>query len=439
MIHGQWHVVAAVGAALAVATLIVPTHSAAAAVEPASEPLDEVVILTRHGRSVRGTLNDFPLLVLRGTHAQRGEAHGALAAREIIAMCDATASFLKLGAYAAQRDDVGWEAGVRAVKQFTIPARFEEELAGMLQGIQRALPEPSDRVIKALGREITLDDLRLLETGEIFELMRCSQFSAWGPLTADGQPIVGRNWDYPPLYSIDYACIMAIDPDEPELSPTLDGQWFGSIGSGLATINQDGVYVAGNDAAVRADGLAQIKDPAPAALLLRQVLETAPRDQMVDQFVKQIRDRVAIGLLFHFSGLGDGEGGQAAVVEYDPRPQGFGIQVRRMQRRLPFAVVATNHCVASQHEGRDESLGRYRTIADAINAHGRSRQPISFDDARAIMQSVAKAEPMNTTLYTAVAWPTHRRLMLAVAPAAGQPATQGRYVVVEWDTVFAIE
>ncbi|MCC6357020.1 MAG: hypothetical protein IT577_24295, partial [Verrucomicrobiae bacterium] len=177
-----------------------------------------IVVIARHGQSLRGTVDGFPILLLRGTQEERGEAHGFLAAKEIIGVCDATAGFLKQGSDAAGKPANPWEQGIEAVARFAFPLRCVAELRGMLRGIEMALPNEQDRQIPSLGRAITLEDLKLLQAGEVFELMRCSQFSAWGPLTDDGEPIVGRNWDYPPLYSMDYACVLAIEPAEKELS-----------------------------------------------------------------------------------------------------------------------------------------------------------------------------------------------------------------------------
>ena len=398
----------------------------AASTQPASSRSEapeakEVVVLARHGKSLRGTIDGFPLLLLR--RDARGARRGAwaLAAKEIVAICDSTAAFLKLGSYAAKRPDATWEGGLKAVGAFEFAPRFEAELAGMLRGIQEALPNPADRTVKTLGREITLEDLKLLQTGEVFELMRCSQFSAWGVLTEDGEPIVGRNWDYPPLYSMDYACIMAVEPAEEGLSPTLDAMCFGMLGSGLATINRDGVYVAGNDAGIDEGGM-HVAHPTPGSLLMRAVIESARPDNVIEEFTQAIKDRVALGLLFHFVGI-TGPDGPAAIVEYDPRPEVGGIHVRHAEKKLPGALLVTNHCDASGP--REESIGRYRKISNAINELGRRRAKIGFSEARDIMGLVAKASPSNATLYTAVAWPAQRKLMVAVAPNLSTPATSG--------------
>ncbi|MCC7408763.1 MAG: hypothetical protein IT442_11875, partial [Phycisphaeraceae bacterium] len=337
------HTMAAV-ACLWAAILVGGVTTHAQTTQPSPEPAqtsNPIVVIARHGQSLRGKVDSFPILLLRGTQEQRGEAHGFLAAKEIIGVCDATAGFLKQGSYAAGKPANPWEQGIEAVARFTFPPRFEAELRGMLRGIEMALPNEQDRQVPALGRAITLEDLKLLQAGEVFELMRCSQFSAWGPLTGDGQPIVGRNWDYPPLYSMDYACVLAIEPAEKELSPTLDAVCFGMIGSGLATINHDGVYAAANDGGISEKGVI-VDQPMPAGLLLREVMETSPRDKVVEDFAEALKNHCVLGLLFHMvvpdSG---GRRGPSTIVEYHPR-DGGQINLRRTEPKLPTALVMTN-------------------------------------------------------------------------------------------------
>lgn len=398
----------------------------------------EVAVVARHGRSVRGTVDGFPFLLLRGTHAERGRAHGALAAKEIVGLCDATAGFLRIGGQAAGRSDVSWERALQGLDRYTFPERFATEVAAMYEGIQEALPDAADRTLRSLGRQITLRDLMLLQTGEILEAMRCSQFAAWGRLTADGEVVVGRNWDYPPLFPPGFACILAIEPAEEGLSPTLDALWFGMIGSGLATINRDGVYLAGNDAGIDERGAA-VPAPQPTTLLMRQVMETSKPERLLADFTATIEGHVSLGLLFHVANLPEGPDGRAVIVEYDPRPDGAGTQVRRIAAtRLPDAIVVTNHCLAGGREGGGDSAARYRAITEALAALGQAGRTVGFAEANEIMGQVAKSAPLMSTLYTAVAWPGQRRMAVAIAPARGRPATAGPYVLVDWEQIFGI-
>jgi hypothetical protein len=203
-----------------------------------------LIVSARYGRSLRGSVDGLPLLVLRGTHRERGEAHGFLGAREIIRTCDAMA-----GAIAQVSDagttSVGWEAARELAGRFRFPARFQEELRGMVDGLKKALPKARDRRLQATGVEITLEDLKVMQCFDALELMRCSQFSPWGSLTPDGSTIIARNFDYPFIFPHDTSCILAVDPAEKGLQKTMDATWFGSLGAGVACLNEGGLYVSG--------------------------------------------------------------------------------------------------------------------------------------------------------------------------------------------------
>ena len=51
-------------------------------------PAPKIEVQERHGKSYRGTIDGFPLLMLHGTQRERGEAHGRLAAATILALLD---------------------------------------------------------------------------------------------------------------------------------------------------------------------------------------------------------------------------------------------------------------------------------------------------------------------------------------------------------------
>jgi len=51
-------------------------------------PAVRVEVRERHGKSYIGTIDGFPLLVLRGTQRERGEAQGRLCASEILSLLD---------------------------------------------------------------------------------------------------------------------------------------------------------------------------------------------------------------------------------------------------------------------------------------------------------------------------------------------------------------
>src|SRR5712672_1966230 len=89
----------------------------------------DVQIQARHGNSSRGTLDGIPLLLLKGTAAERGRDHGFLCAKEILQLADAMVPVAKA------RKSADWDRDiVPAARRFTWPKRFEDELVAMAEG-----------------------------------------------------------------------------------------------------------------------------------------------------------------------------------------------------------------------------------------------------------------------------------------------------------------
>ena len=69
----------------------------------------------------------------------------------------------------------------------------------MIRGIEKTLTDKQDRMLISIGRQIVVDDLRVVNCvsdiiGEVDG--GCSSFSGWESLTENGQAISARNLDY---------------------------------------------------------------------------------------------------------------------------------------------------------------------------------------------------------------------------------------------------
>jgi hypothetical protein len=390
----------------------------------------------RYGQSCRGSVGGLPVLVLRGTHRERGEAHGFMGAREIVKTCDAMAAAVNL---MGEGDEgrTGWDAAKGMVGRFQFPERFQAELEGMLRGIEKALPDPGDRTLGATGAELTLEDLMVLQCGDVLELMRCSQFSAWGSLTPDGGTIIGRNWDYPPIFHHDTYCAFAVDPAEDNLQKTMDAMWFGMIGAGMACLNEEGVYLSGNDAG--SEDPSQVQSPVPAALAIRMTAETTRASDPPAALEQNIDQRTVLALLYHIVAPGgpDGQAPQAFVFEYAPGATSpFEARIRRASEALPDALILTNHLLLTG-AGDGGSADRYARIETALGDPS-ARGKVHADEVRSILDSVAASGPGTTTQYSAIVIPGRKEVRIAVAPAPGEPATKQEYVRLQWDAVFGL-
>ncbi len=388
-----------------------------------------VQVTGSYGQSVRGTVDGFPFLMLRGTHTERGKAHGVLAAAQVINSVNSMAAYLNGSGV------LTWNDAISGLGYFNIPSRYISELTGMLAGIQEALPNPSNRVLTALGREITLDDLKVLQIGDMLELAQCSQFSAWGNLTSDGNTVIGRNWDYAPLFSMADASIIANDPTESGLLSTMDAMWFGMVGTGMATIREDGLYVSANDASIDENGI-PFANPQPSMLVARDLAETVPMATAPATFASSLANRVPLALIFHISfPVPHPQSRLPTVIEYDSRVSGgYGTKSRTAVAPLSNAIVLTNHFLLSAGApAPSDSVSRYNTLYSGIQTHANAGTKIGFTQARDLMASVARSN----TLYSAVAWPGQRKLMVATAPSSGVPATSGTYVTANWTEIFS--
>ncbi len=369
---------------------------------------DRAVVLARHGRSLRGTIDGRPLLVLRGSAAERGEAQAVLAGREILRALEAVASTLQA------RRPGAWDAAMLpGARRFAWPPRFEEELAAMAARL------PADPV-PALGRRAGIDDLRVMNALSDLLGAGCSSFSAWGDRTPDGQVISARNADYAYFPLLDLLSIVAVVPSEKDLLPTLDVGMPGSIGASTA-LNAEGAWLALHDEA----GLPGPSTAAwiPRALALREAIERARGAQAVEDVAAVLRKSpVRVGNNVHVSGPGI----VPAVLEWDGNAKDGGVTVRRGEGT---SIVCTNHYVARAAREAGDSRNRYEFLRKG--AAGK----VDFEAARRLLEGVSRSGG-NLTLFSVISWPAARRYAFAIAPNPGTSAPKARWTTVEWAEIF---
>jgi len=400
-----------------------------------AEATSKMIVTERYGKSCRGSVEGFPVLVLRGTHRERGEAHGFLGAREIIRTCETMAGTVN-AMVQPKTEGGGWEAAKKMVSRFRFPARFRAELDGMMHGLKKALPQVGDRTLKATGAEVTLADLEVLQCGDVLELMRCSQFSAWGSLTPDGGTIIGRNWDYPPIFPFDTYCLFAVAPAEKGLQKTMEAMWFGMIGAGMGCLNEGGVYLSANDAGDEDPG--KVQSPTPAALALRVTAETVRADHPLAAVEENLDQKTALAILYHLVAPAEAQGQAARAFVFEHAPGAttpIETRIRRSSRALPEALILTNDPLLGKGKGGSEICERYACLEKTLR-DPETRGRLDFERAHTILDAVAVSKPTLTTQYSAVVWPAKKEVRLAVAPAPGQSAPRQKYVRVRWDEVF---
>jgi len=381
-------------------------------------------IQERHGKSFRGAIDGFPILVLHGTHRERGLAQGRLEAAAILSLLDEVLipSLHKLA-------PGSWEKKlVKESAAFAFPARYLEELSALLDGIREALPQKEARTLKSLDREIALDDLKAINCLSDILGAGCSSFSAWGARTPDGTPIVGRNLDYFAFPVASKALLLAVEPSEPNLRATVDIVMPGFIGVSTA-LNSDGAFLALHDE----KGLPGAAATAwvPRSLALRTAIETATGASAVKDVEAALKGvPVRIGNNVHVSG----SAGPAAVLEWDGNAKDGGVTVRGPEGR--DTLVCTNHyCLRETSDGGPDSGGRFTTVSRGLEAVAAADRKVDLEMAKRLLQSVGRSGAIVTHL-SYVAWPAARRWTFAVSPQTGVSASKGRWIALEWKDVF---
>lgn len=377
-----------------------------------------VVIQTQHGKSWRGTIDGMPVLMLRGTHRERGEAHGKLAGKEIVKSVNQLASLLQ------RKLPGGWPASIIVGKQFQLPQRFREELQGMLAGIEQSTTAEERMMIA--GRPVNFDDLALLNTADVFELFRCSQFSAWGPAAAGGELIVGRNFDYPPLLPRENFCVLAVEPAESGLRPTIDALFFGFIGCGISAINDAGMYIAPNSGGPSPREILP-KEPIAAGFVLRTWLETAQPATALDDLIASVKPHFALPILLHVVPAKSELGQQTPIIlEFTPSATAPSAVVRKPEQGVPSLFVANHHV----KNAADLAKGRCGILKSECEKCLAGGQPIDFAAAKAMLHAARQ----DATYVSVVSWPHAGRMRAAVAEP-GKVATESRFCEVDWRVI----
>jgi hypothetical protein len=391
---------------------------------------ERVRIVARHHRSVRGTIDGFPFLVLRGDARERGRAHGLLAAREIVRFLDQA-----LIPVIHATSPGSWEAGFAGrAKLFSWPERYDRELRGMLDGIREALPEVADRRLGSLGREIRLEDLQALNC--LTDLLGggCSSFSVWGPLTEDGRVLAGRNMDYMAFPIAPFQVLVGVEPAEEGLKATLDLLAFGYLGAGTA-MNAEGVWAAMHDEPGL--GSKAREGWVPRCLTLRTAVERARAARAVEDVAGALRESpVRVGNNIHLSfPVTASEAARPCVLEWDGHEKDGGVTVHAGEADH---LLCTNHyrTRAVRERARDskDRLERLRTGIEEFRASGRK---IGLAEARELLEGVCRNGAL-VTHFSVVVWPDRRRMAFAWSPSPGRSSTQGRWITVEWADLFGM-
>lgn len=281
-----------------------------------------------------------------------------------------------------------------------------QELRRGARVMARYLPDEYRRELRALARaaHVTYGDLLALQLfGDVWRGSQCSTYAAYGPATATGECLIGRNFDFWDHGVTAYAgLVLHCIPDQGLPFVTLT--WAGVI-NGWTAMNLKGVVAANNTAYGGQDSLEGIS----TCFMIRKIVQNAAT---VGEGVQIIQDTPrACGTNMLVAG---GSPPQAAEVEFDHRE----VAVRWAENG---AVWATNHF---RKLGQEREMGpgdgwcsRYARLQSLLRAnYGRLTRNLNL--------AAAPGVPLRSiNLHSAVLFPSDLtfRVSMGVIPAADQP------------------
>jgi len=78
------------------------------------------------------------------------------------------------------------------------------------------------------------------------------------------------------------------------------------------------------------------------------------------------------------------------------------------------------------------------SLVEAVGTARTSKTTIGVEEAKRMMDAVA-VRGEGVTYLTAIAFPDEKRFIFATTPDTGVPATEGRWIEVNWDAIFAAQ
>jgi hypothetical protein len=419
--------------------IVISVQSASVRVVPIrSGEQAPVVVLQRHGQSVRGTIHELPFVVLRGTVEERGKAYGALCGADVVSFLNDTLLPLM-----NRESGSAWnELSRRVESTFAFPTDTLDQMKSFITGLEGAADDQA-RTLKTLGRDLRVEDLKvmqvladLLSSGR-FKFGGCSSFSAWGDLAEGNELISGRNLDYMTFPGKLPFLVLAQEPSEAGKQKTIEVSMAGIFGATTA-MNEEGVLIMLHDEA----GLppARQTDFVPRVTALREAIEKARATNAVADVAGALRHvPVIMGGNIHVSFPLDPARPDhlPAVIEWDGNSRTGGVTVRNPAAGGLEAIFCTNDFLERRSGAPAASnCSHYKSMVQAASNHAKHGRKIGFPMAVAIMDRAAVRGDGSTHI-AVIARPNARQLMVAVAPKPGASATDGEWVEVNWNAVFS--
>jgi len=408
-----------------------------------SDPTDDTAPTDDDGLHGRiENVDGLEVLKLWGTREEMGYAEGAL-------YCEQMPALLKdyVLEYLVADYGVPYSLVLALVENaITLPPDDERELQALWAGAEEHCTEEqlwieSEHLEPEANGARAINYIDLVAANVLAD-WGCSSFTAWGDLTATGQPIHGRNFDW------------AIDPDgrflEQHVLKVYDskeegGARFASLTTPgligcITCFTEEGVGLTMHNIwealdATQAIGIHPRMLAARSALTAtwqaqdivaaaEAALEAAPQRAGNNLHLSFPLDRGSGGgaVVFEFDGASDHADGQVTV-----REPGFDLEIDGDQ-----GIACTNHYLQRSDPPDDnDSTQRLDTLRAGLNAAAASGG-LDAEGARALMESVS----WEATAHSVVMDAASRELYVFVAPETGVPAPSSEPALIQLDALF---
>ncbi|MFK7741091.1 MAG: C45 family autoproteolytic acyltransferase/hydrolase [Planctomycetota bacterium] len=317
------------------------------------------------------------VLRLWGTPEQRGYAHGFLMAEDACMIMRQ-----EFGARFAQQPKLLEQARAALPRLIEYPEDVEAELKAMWRGL---VEQGADRDMPKLGRAFDEIDLRVANALDVFGLMGCSSFTAWGEQVQGGGVLTARNFDWPLTgdHMLDQTLLIVQKYEDGRQSASIS--WPGYVGA-VTGVSADGV------AAYLHVGSAKFTMPQPSswpsAVAARRILEGNGTGKARIQAAREALEYTSppVGFMTH-------------IVLPKPLPNGPPVavfetntkDVVRFDAEAAEPVVVTNH-FRTREDGRPaspNSTGREQELQKGITGcFAVDDKVIDTDEAWRMLQSV---------------------------------------------------
>jgi len=325
-------------------------------------------------------INGYRVLSVSGSPAEMGRQHGELL-----------------------RDTVR-----RVVRDVVVEGAGAYGLDELLDGalvMERYLPDAYRQELRALADAAGVDYVQLVALqlfGDVRRAQFCTSYAVFGPATATGECICGRNMDYWDYGASEYAAIL-LHCKPADGHEFLTCSWAGII-NGWTALNDHGVFCSNNSAYGGEDSLHGLS----TCFMVRTVAQFAATVEEGVRVVETTPRACGTNLL-----IAGGDPPDAAMVEFDHRD----LVVRRATEGF---VLADN---SFRSLGREEPLdepsaySRYGTLLGLIREHyERIDRSMNF--------AAAPGVPIRSiNLHSALLFPADRTIYVSMgrAPAADHP------------------